>query len=263
MSRQPLTLARAVHPNRGIQALYHKRMDSLVREMHKSVLHWLSTAYAPPVALDAKPGFKALRRELRDLAKRWEKRFDDAAPKIAAAYVKSTFKATDSAMRQALKDAGWSVQFEMTPAMRELYEATLAENIGLIRSIPQQYLQQVEGIAMRSFTAGRDLHQMVADLNMRYPKAANRTVLIARDQNNKATSVVTRARRLELGITEAVWMHSHAGKTPRPTHVAMDGKRYKVSEGMWDSDEEKYVHPGELINCRCTSRAVLPFTPTQ
>lgn len=237
-------------------------MDSLIREMHESVLYWLSTTYSPPVALDAKPGIKALQKQLRKLGKRWIKRFDDAAPKIAAAYVKRSFKTTDSAFRQALKDAGWSVEFEMTPAMRELYEATLAENVSLIRSIPQQYLQQVEGIAMRSFSAGRDLHQMVAALQTLYPKAANRAVLIARDQNNKATSVVTRARRLELGITESVWMHSHAGKTPRPTHVAMDGKPYKVAEGMWDSDEQKFVHPGELINCRCTSRSVLPFTPS-
>jgi uncharacterized protein with gpF-like domain len=84
-------------------------------------------------------------------------------------------------------------------------------------------------------------------------------VLIARDQSNKANAVVTRARQLELGIAEAIWMHSHAGKEPRPTHVAMNGKRYKVSEGMWDSAENRFVFPGELIKCSCTGRSVLPF----
>jgi SPP1 gp7 family putative phage head morphogenesis protein len=200
-----------------------------------------------------------MQKQLRELAARWIKRFDDAAPKIAEAYLKGQFKATDSAMRQALKDAGWSIKFEMTPAMREAYEASLAENIGLIKSIPQQYLQQVEGIAMRSYTAGRDLQQMVTALKQLYPAAANRAVLIARDQSNKANAVVTQARQLELGIVEAVWMHSHAGKVPRPTHVAMNGKRYKVAEGMYDSAEEAYIRPGELINCRCTSRSVLPI----
>jgi len=257
-----LPIVRAVHANRGVAALYRKRMDALVREMHNSVLYWLNATYAPPVAMDAKPGLKALRKQLRELGKRWIARFDDAAPKIAAAYVKGSFKATDSAYKQALKDAGWTVKFEMTPAMREMYEATLAENVGLIRSIPRQYLQQVEGIAMRSYTAGRDLQQMVTALKTLYPKAANRAALIARDQSNKANAVVVRARQLDLGISEAIWMHSHAGKTPRPTHVAMDGKRYKVAEGMWDSDEGEYVHPGELINCRCTSRSVLPLPGT-
>lgn len=253
-------VARAVHANRGIAALYHKRMLALIGEMDASILHWIAATYrqAPPlIAQDASP-VKAMRKQLRELAARWIKRFDDAAPKIAEAYLKATFKATDSAMRNALKDAGWTVKFEMTPPMREAYEASLTENIGLIRSIPQQYLQQVEGIAMRSYTAGRDLETMVASLKRLYPKAAHRAALISLDQSNKANAVVTQARQLELGIVEAVWMHSHAGKTPRPTHVAMNGKRYKVAEGMWDSEEKKMVFPGELINCRCTGRSVIP-----
>lgn len=242
-------------------ALYHRRMLALIDEMNESVLYWLRATYraAPPLmAQDALPS-AVMRKQLRELAKRWIKRFDDAAPKIAEAYLKGAFKATDSAMRQALKDAGWTVQFKMTPTVRDAYEASLAENIGLIRSIPQQYLQQVEGIAMRSYTAGRDLESMVKDLRTLYPKAANRSKLIALDQSNKANAVVTKARQDELGITEAIWMHSHAGKEPRPTHVAMNGKRYKISEGMYDSAEGEYIYPGQLIKCRCTSRSVIPF----
>jgi uncharacterized protein with gpF-like domain len=53
-----------------------------------------------------------------------------------------------------------------------------------------------------------------------------------------------------LGITEGIWLHSHAGRTPRPTHVAMNGKRYLISKGMWDSAVKKFIWPGEEINCR-------------
>lgn len=66
------------------------------------------------------------------------------------------------------------------------------------------------------------------------------------------------ARRQEIGIEEAMWQHSHAGKKPRPTHVAMHGKIYQISEGMWDPAEQKRIWPGQLINCRCTSRAIIP-----
>ena len=255
------TIIRAIPANRGLEARYCRRMLALVDEMSASIEHWITAEYGkstPLLASDSKP-VQSMLQMWRELAKRWTKRFEDSAPLIAEAYLKGSFKATDSAMRAALKDAGWTVKFKMTPEVREIYEASLAENVGLIRSIPAQYLQQVEGIAMRSFTTGRDLHSMVKDLKQLYPKAANRAVLISRDQSNKATAVVTRARQSELGITEAVWMHSHAGKTPRPLHVAMNGKRYKIAEGMWDADEQKYVLPGELINCRCTCRSVLPF----
>ena len=72
---------------------------------------------------------------------------------------------------------------------------------------------------------------------------------------------MTRARQVEVGITEAIWMHSHAGKEPRPTHVANDGKRYKVAEGWFDPDPRvrRHIVPGELINCRCTTRSIVPF----
>ena len=253
-------VARSVPANRGGEVRYERQMLSLIEEMSVSVEHWVGAAYraAPsPLAQDASP-FKGLQQSLRKVAARWIKRFDDAAPKIAEAYLKGSFRATDSAMRQALKNAGWAVEFKMSPAMRQLYEAKLAENIALIKSIPEQYLGQVEGIATRSFTAGRDLYSMVTDLKALYPKAAHRANFIAIDQSNKATAVVTRARQMELGIVEAIWMHSHAGKVPRPDHVAANGKRYKIAEGCLISG--KYIYPGEEPGCRCTCRSVLPFS---
>ncbi len=256
------SVARAVHANRGVEALYRNQMLFLINEMVTSIDHWIESTYrsAPPVIAQDESPVLEMRRQLRRLAKQWIKRFDEAGPKLADAYVKGSFKATDSAFRMALKDAGWAVKFDMTPAMREAFSASLAENVGLIRSIPEQYLLQVQGAVMRSYTRGRDLQSLVKSLHDLYPAAANRAVLIARDQSNKANSVVTQARQIELGIEDAIWMHSHGGVTPRPTHVAMNGKRYKVREGMWDSAVSRFIFPGEEINCRCTSRSVLPFS---
>lgn len=251
-------VARAVLPNAGETARYNRQMIALIDEMSASVVYWITAAYrkAPPLlAQDASP-VRDMKKQLRELAARWQKRFDDAAPIIAESYARRTFKAADSAMRIALRDAGMSVKFTLTPAMRDALDATITENIGLIKSIPADYLQQVQGSVLRGFTAGRDLEKIVSDVKKLYPAASNRAVLIARDQSNKATAVVTRTRQLELGITEAVWMHSHAGKTPRPDHVAANGKRYEVAKGMKISGE--YIFPGQEINCRCTSRSVLP-----
>jgi SPP1 gp7 family putative phage head morphogenesis protein len=257
--------ARAVHANRGIEAKYRKALQRMIAEMHGSVEYWLTAGYRkfPPrmaavveQAQDASPSAN-MKRILDDLAKRWIARFDEWAPKIADAYLQGMFKASDSAMRQALKDAGWAVDFKMTPAVRDAFNASLQENVGLIRSIPEKYLQQVEGVVMRSYTVGRDLETMVKDLKQLYPSASDRAVLIARDQSNKANAVVNRTRQLELGITEAIWMHSHAGKNPRPDHVAANGKRYNIAEGCKISGE--FIQPGEEINCRCISRPILPI----
>ena len=265
MPKQPKT-ARAVHANRGLESKYRKALQRLIAEMHGSVEYWLTAGYRqnPPrvaalveQAQDAATPSQRIRKILDDLAKRWTDRFNDYAPKLAEAYLKGMFKASDSAFRQALKEAGWAVDFKMTPAVRDAFNASLEENVGLIRSIPEKYLQQVEGTVMRSYSAGRDLATMVKELKQLYPAASHRAELIARDQSNKANAVVNRARQMELGITEAIWMHSHAGKNPRPDHVAANGKRYKIAEGCLISGE--HIQPGEEINCRCTSRAVLPI----
>ena len=74
-----------------------------------------------------------------------------------------------------------------------------------------------------------------------------------------ATASMTRARQTELGITEAIWMHSGGGKHPRPSHLAA-GKsktKYDVKVGWYDPDVGKNIFPGELPNCRCVSRAVV------
>lgn len=265
MARQPKT-CKAVPANRGLEAKYRKALQRMIAEMHGSVEYWLTAAYRkdPPrmaalveQAQDAASPAQRIRKILDELARRWTKRFDDYAPKLAEAYLQGMFKASDSAFRQALKEAGWSVEFKMTPAVRDAFNASLEENVGLIRSIPEKYLQQVEGTVMRSYAAGRDLSTMVKELKQLYPAASHRAELIARDQSNKANAVVNRARQMELGVTEAIWMHSHAGKNPRPDHVAANGKRYKIAEGCKISGE--FIQPGFAVNCRCTSRAILPF----
>ncbi len=262
---QKLKVARPVWPSVAARQRYQRALLTEIRRMAASVEYWLTAERRtdpPALAEDATPS-ERMRREFKKLSERWQMRFDEMAPKVAESFLKNQFKGTDSAMRQALRDAGWVIEFKLTPAMRDAFEASLAENVGLIRSIPAQYLQEVEGIVMRNYTAGRDLKSMSAEIRGRFHVVADRAVLIARDQSNKANAVVQRARQIDLGIKEFQWLHSHAGKEPRSTHVAMNGKRFPVNKGAWDSKEGAYVFPGELINCRCVGRSVLPFTPSE
>lgn len=258
-------VTRAVHANAGTAARYRRRLSALITEMISDVeaeIIYQRKADPPILAQDATPSDQ-MRQQLQNLSKQWKKRFDDVAPTVAEIFLKQSFTGTNNAMRQALKSAGWSVDFQMTPAMKDAFDASLAENIGLIRSIPSEYLQKVEGIVMRNYSAGRDLHAMVGEIKKLYPLTKNRAALISRDQSNKANAIVQRVRQKELGISEAIWMHSHAGKEPRPTHLRMNGKRYEIEKGMYDSAVKAFIFPGELINCRCTGRSVLPWTPVE
>jgi SPP1 gp7 family putative phage head morphogenesis protein len=257
---------RAVQPNCGIERGYRRRLQALIEEMARSYLYWIKACWRrkPPVmsmdaiAGDASPSVE-LNRALKRLGRQWSKRFNEAAPQLAAYFALAANKRSDAVLRKILRDAGISVEFKMSAAMRDILSATLAENVGLIRSIPQQFHGRIEGMVMRSVQTGRDLEQLAKDLQRNFRVTRDRAELISRDQNNKATSAMNRARQEELGIEDAIWLHSHAGKVPRKTHLANHGKRYKVTEGWYDPDPkvQRHIWPGELINCRCVSRSVV------
>lgn len=251
---------RPIRPNAGTEAYFRRRLLQEVEDMATSVRYWLEAAYKahpPRMAMDAIPA-NELRDAMAKLSRQWLYRFDELSNWLADYFATDISERSDAALVAALRQGGFSVKFKMTPAMRDILHATVHENVALIRSIPQQYLNRVEGMVMRSVQSGRDLATLSRELQAQFGVTKRRAALIARDQNQKATSAFTRARQVELGLTEAVWQHSHAGKKPRPTHVRMNGKRYKVAEGMYDSAEGRNVFPGELINCRCTSRSVVP-----
>jgi SPP1 gp7 family putative phage head morphogenesis protein len=199
-----------------------------------------------------------LRDAIRKLARRWQKNFDEVAQALAEYFSQAVAERSSGALRAILKKAGFTVKFKVTPAMRDIMQATIGQQVSLIKSIPNQYFTNIEGLVMRSVQTGRDLGQLTKDLQEQFGVTHGRAAFIARDQNNKATASMTRARQDELGITEAIWVHSGAGKHPRPTHVAMNGEKYDVKRGMWDPAVKRWIFPGEEINCRCFSKSVIP-----
>lgn len=255
--KRPATLA-PVRPNVGLEAAYRARLDQQIRDMQRSVAYWLKAAYrreTPEIAMDASPA-KELQAAVRRLARRWQRNFDALAPKMAAYFAGSVANRSERALMAQMRKAGFTVKFKMTATMNDAYQAVIAENVGLIRSIPSEYFTQIEGMVMRSVQQGRDLSHLTDELEERYGITRRRAEFIARDQNNKATAVFTRVRQQEAGVTEAIWVHSRGGRVPRPSHVAFSGERFNIRQGALIDGER--IWPGELPNCRCVSRAVIP-----
>ncbi len=264
-------------PNLGVEVDYRARLDKMVCAMHKSVMYWLTATYrANPslLAADASPAAE-LRKMLSKLGRRWIKAFEVGAKELADYFAEKSLGATDGQLKAILKKAGFSVPFTRTGAMREAFDAVVSENVALIKSIAVQHLHDVDVMVAQSVARGRDLATLtdqlgpLVDLNRigmgRKPgesdksllaRTRRRAALIARDQNNKATAVMDRARKQALGITQAKWMHSGGGKEPRPSHVTANGVLYDVAQGCLIDGE--YIMPGELPNCRCVSQAVIP-----
>ena len=231
--------------------------------MHDDVSEAVEASYKrnePEVAVlaaDETPAAVLSRLTLR-LRRRWLASFDDLSETLANYFATEVKSRVDRHLMAEMRKAGFTVRFRMTSAMKDAFDAVRAENVGLIKSIPEEYFTQVEGLVMRSVSAGRDLSIVAKGLEKRLGITKRRAALIARDQNNKATAVMRRARELQLGIEEGIWLHSAGGKVPRPPHVAFSGKRFNLRKGHDFGDGNGAVLPGEPINCRCTWKSVIP-----
>ena len=274
---------KAIHPSAAIEIAYQRKIEALVNAMNASCEKWIVAAYranSPEMAQDtggkkdqttAQLIAKAIRRGgspakvlqemMSSLGKVWQRKFDEAAPQLADYFATSVKDRVDGTLKKILKDAGISVEFKLSAKANDVLQATTFENVSLIRSIPKQHFSDIEGMVMRSVTAGRDLKMLNDDLQKRFGITKRRAALISRDQNNKATSSITRVRYAECGIKYATWLHSAGGKEPRHDHVKASGKEYDIATGVFTDgfvlDDGPCIFPGELINCRCTMRPVI------
>lgn len=252
------TMLPEIRPNAGIERAYAKALVSVVRQIKidldaELVRDFKSRAKQEKMAMDGITDWAA--HVVDYLALRWQKKLDDLAPQLAAHFINRTVSNYDTLMKKHLRKAGFTVRFQVTDFQKDALQAVIENNIGLIKSIGSQYLERVQGQVWKCITDGYDLAALAKDLNKTYDITKRRAELIARDQGAKAHAVIEKAKRQELGITKAIWLHSHAGKTPRPSHLAANGKEFDVSKGMYlDGD---WIQPGELINCRCVSRSII------
>lgn len=250
-----------VQPNSGVEAAYRKRLESEIDAMHRSIEYWITAAYRaePPATMATDESAASyLNRVMQGLARRWNAKFRDMSDELGRHFATQATERADGALKSILKRGGWTVGFKLTAPMNDALQATIAENVGLIRSIGEHHLQEVQGLVMRSVAAGRDIGTLREQLQARYGITKRRAALCARDQTNKATATTVRVRQESLGIVEAIWRHSGGGRHPRPKHLAADGQRYEVSKGLPIGDKGEWVLPGQEVSCRCMSISIIP-----
>ena len=250
---------RPARPSATARISYQRAMERLIDEMHRSTLYWLTATYRKregEIAVDASPA-RALADELRKRATQWRKMFADKAPDLAEYFIGKVDRHAMNAVRQSVVAAtGLSVTVKDTLLTNTVMQATVQENVSLIKSIQSEYASEVEGLVMRSVAAGRDLKTLTDELEERYDITRRRAKLIANDQNNKATAQMARARHLSMGVTKARWMHTGGGKTPRQSHVHANGKVFDLAKGLYI--DGKWTFPGEEINCGCVTAPIIP-----
>ena len=268
---KPRPRLKPVRYNAGNMIWYRREMNKMIRAMNKEVrgrmveiLSRHEVAINNDMANDALNPVQVIKDAFGMLSAKWVKRFAREAFKLATQMADRTIRSADRGLQATANQEGFAIRMQWTEAMTQGKDAIIAENVSLIRSIPEKYFTEVEGMVYRSVARGGDRKQLVDELMSSFSKREGITLRraknIANDQVRKATSSLSAIRQQAAGITHGIWVHSHGGSDPRKLHVKADGKVFKLSEGLPVGDNNgNMVKPGEEINCRCSWRPIPPW----
>jgi len=214
----------------------------------------------PAWAFDAISPASQSRILTNKLKERFEQLFGMTAKDDATKMVGEADAASAANVSRSLREI--SEDYKLSPSVLvdgEFAKAVIAQNVSLIKSIPEEYLTDVQGAVLRSITDGRGLDDLTKYFAKQEGITERRAYNIATDQTHKAYNGFNRARMTGAGIRKFEWVHSGGGLHPRILHMdVLDGQIYAFDKlpVIDDRTGERGI-PGQAVNCRCTMVPVI------
>ena len=243
----------SIAPSASITKWYREQMQSMVDEMRSDIIQDVVKPYRSEIAMDGIIDW--IGHVIDSLIDRWQNKLDTMPKEIAKELVGKSKTHYDKRLFNQLKKRGFTVSPKYTPDVEEQMKIALEENVALIKSIGNEYLDKVRSAVWRSVKGGYDLESLVKQLKQIDGVTDRRAKNIAKDQCAKLNQAFEKARAKELGITEAIWLHSGASREPRASHKKANGTRYKIDEGCFIDNE--FIQPAWLPMCRCRAKLII------
>lgn len=145
--------------------------------------------------------------------------------------------------------------------LQTVINMSIYDNVRLIKTIPEQYLSQVESIVVTNTRAGNRSSSMVTALSEQFGVRSRHARFIARDQTAKVNSAVAQKRMESAGYETFEWRTSRDSRV-RDRHTAIANKVTEYGKGIYRfdnpplSDKGVPILPGTDYQCRCTMRPV-------
>lgn len=188
-------------------------------------------------------------------------RFSKVALAKANRMVANVNASSKATLHGSLKEVSGGLSLKtsvMTGPLQDIFTALVANNVGLIKSIPREYHHDVQEAVMRSIVTGNGLQDLGPDLERIGGIAERRAKDIALDQTRKAYNSINQARMQALGLKQFEWLHSGGSQNPRPEHVELNGQIFDFAHlPIIDPKTGERGIPGQLPNCHCRMRPVI------
>ena len=168
-------------------------------------------------------------------------------------------KKFDAAIQKATGvDLGAIVQ---TEGLDDFISLSVNKNVSLIKSLPEEYLKQVETIVNNGVVSGARFNTIAKEIQAgANKKLAGRIKTIAMNEIQTINSQINLRRSDSLGLKEGFYRTSKDEKV-RESHKELNGKRYFLKKGAWSKLAQKFIQPGITdINCRCGYSPIIEVT---
>ncbi len=254
-----------VEPALQLGISYNSDLQRIVREIQKDVnksIVPLVRSLEPQYSNDSATVVtrdqwgEILAGALDALKARWNtSEFRARANRLASGFVR-----TANQVNEQRTDLGIDI-FTGSTELNNYVQASIFDNARLIRSIPDQYLTQVESIVMTNVRAGGRPAAITKQLTKQFGITENRAKLIARDQTSKLNGDLTKMRQQSAGFEYFQWVDSDDQRV-RDRHADIADKVTAYGKGIyrWDnpplSSTGTPIIPGQDYQCRCIARPV-------
>lgn len=260
---------KALNPNLSDAMRYEKRLNALIKKMTDETERELKTLFKTRTAKEFFAMDASISSQARILTNALIEKFNDMFARmskpIAEKVIEETNKSSDVALKSSLKElsGGLSIKVSsISPETIDVLNASTTENVALIKSISQQYLNGVQQAVMRSITGTEGLNDLIPYLQKSKEITYKRAKMIAYDQTRKAFNSIDVAKMNSLGIKQFEWLHSGGSNHPRKLHIALSGRIFSLDDPPIIEDNKGKITrglPGTLPNCRCRMRPVISF----
>lgn len=142
-----------------------------------------------------------------------------------------------------------------------IVKANIAKNATLIKSIPEEFVKNIESIIYSGVSTGATYKSIegqikgVEGITSVFGKLDNRIKLIARNEVSSINGQINKTRMQNIGITKFEWVTA-GDERVRDSHARLDGQVFDWNNPPTNERGEKII-PGSDFNCRCVSVAII------
>jgi len=269
-NREVVLRGQPLNVNASIQQKYAAELRKLVlqmtRETQQAVKDLFRRLPMPDSAMDESLASQA-RILMNALTSKFTELFSYQSSKLAKRMVERSQRYSTTTVHRSLKQLTGGLSLNtgiVTPELAEVSKAIIAENVSLIKSIPEEYLNDVTGAVMRSIS-GAGMFDLQPEIQKYSGATERRAKLIALDQTRKTYSLISKVKMESLGVTHFIWLHTGGSQSPRESHVEIDGHIFSFENLIAEQralgvPERDLGYVGVPVNCRCRAIAVFDFS---